>query len=209
MAHEAYFDRGGKFMERRRQLLFGVDIDVVDEIPAEPSPALRASIIEFAIKNPGSAQKQLRAIKSTLEELQRIAKDHVPQLTQQHLESLIQAAAPVNITRPSEIEDNLRVLLTDPSSTLDIDIFVSPEKRAEITENAPHKIKLDDGSFIHLKYKNKRPLASRYSDAAILKLSEPPTLADGRIILFTRPHTKRTYQLHEVQELIVLHDSED
>jgi HrpA-like RNA helicase len=200
LAHVEFFDQAGKFMERKRRLLFGVDIDIIEESPAEPSPALRQEIIEHAIANPGSAQKYLRNIKKTLEELQRIAKSDVPQLTQRRLEDLIAQAASEGITRPSEIEDNLRILIADPANKLTLDSFVTEEQQAEIHKNAPATICLPDGSTVHLAYANKIPVAKRYNPESVLSLNDPLVLPDGREIVFARPHRRKKYTLHELQE---------
>lgn len=202
LVHEEFFFVDGKSIERKRRYLFGVDIDVIEEAPAEPSPALREAIIAHALQRPGSAQRHLRGIKRRLEQLQRIAKGHVPQLSQKMLEGLVHHAAPSDIMRPSDIEDNLRALINNPARPLRLSSFVSPEREAEIIASAPNKVVIGTDTAVHLDYTNGTPIAKRYNDADILTLDEPPCLEDGREILFTRPHDRKKYRLHELQEVL-------
>lgn len=205
--HEEFVMRQdeGKMRERKRQYLFGVALDVVEEVPVEASPQTRQAIIEYSLANGGYAQKKLRKIKETLEQLQRRARGHVPQLTQETLLALINEAASANITNPSEIEDNLQIMMNDPTRGLSLNDFISAEQQEEITKNSPDSIK-HEGTRITLGYerKGKRSVvfATRYNPNKVLGITEVPTLPDGRIVLFARVGEAKKYTLHELQEKI-------
>ncbi|MDQ5972425.1 MAG: ATP-dependent helicase HrpA [Patescibacteria group bacterium] len=194
-------DGTGTYVERFRHMLFGIDLGVVEERTPEPSPALRHAIIEHVLSNPGSAQKELRATKKELEHLSRIAKDHVPKLTHDQIIALIHEAAPADVTHPAEVEDNLRAMLHDPERKLSLDDFVPPYRREQIIADAPEVIEVAGGR-IHLKYQRGKPIASHFSDAHILALTEEVLLPDGRSVMFSYPGDKKKHSLHEIQEKI-------
>jgi len=188
----------GKFKQRNRPKLFGIDLGVTVEQIVEPSARVRQEIINYAIANPGNAQNELRAIKTELEKLAHRSKSHVAVLTHDRIVELIHEAAPANITNPSEIEDNLRKMLTDPNMKLALDDFVSPEVRERIKQNSPDTIEVS-GVHIHISYNKGNPVARAYNSTLIHQLSEELYLEDGRQIMFSARGTKKKFTLFELQ----------
>lgn len=181
---EGYLIRDGKFRQRERQRLFDIDLGLVQEVAATPSPQLREAIIAHSIENPGAAQKELRAIKKELEVLSHLAKDSVGKLTHDRILELVDEAAPEGITTPATIEDNLRLMLLDPDRALSIDDFVSKRRRKEIISNAPSSIEID-GETLRLKYRNGIPVAKHYNRDGVLNLPvDAVVLDDGREVQF-------------------------
>lgn len=200
---EDYVVREGKFYQRQRQRLLGIDLGVLQEVTAEPSPRLRAEIIEHTLKNePGREQKKLRHIKSELEWLARHAKDSVPILTHDQITNLVYEAAPENITTPATIEDNLRIILSDPERRLSLDDFVSPERREEIVRNAPARVEVE-GRMFPLNYSRGVPTVriTNLQDVTLIEANEL-ALPDGREISFVYKrsdgHSKK-YNLAELK----------
>lgn len=202
---EGFQLRGGKYKQRERQYLFGIDLGVVQEVPATPSPQLRAEIIDFSLHNPGAAQQELRAIKKEVERLAHLAKDHIPKLTHHKIIELVNEAASDDITTPAEIEDNLRAMLLDPERGLSVDQFVDPQRRQEIIKNAPPTIQIE-GETYKVDYRNRRPIIKRYNRENILRLDdEPILLEDGREVMFAYKNSEgrtRICRLFELKQRI-------
>lgn len=195
-----FVKREGKILDKQRMLLFGLlDLGLEQEVIPEPSLGLREAIVDIAIKSPGYAQKELRKIKKELEQLAKIAKDHVPQISSQYFEALVHMAATDGITNPAEIEDNLSLMMADPDRKLRLDDFVPAERRAQIRQDALMSIEVD-GVFIRLDYSKGQPYAKSYREADIQKLTDEVFLPDGRHILFSRRNDSKKYPLHALQE---------
>jgi hypothetical protein len=181
--------RGGKLVDTRRLSLFGVDLGVIEEAVAEPSPKLREAIITHALENAGRHQSMLRTIKKELEELAHLAKDPVKQLTHDQIVALVHEAAPSDITDPTIIDNNLRLLIDTRGITLDS--FVSPERREYIATNAPVEIE-SNGVLLHVSYRNSRPLIRHFDPRDIAKLADEIYLQDGRQVYFMYEGRRRS-----------------
>lgn len=177
--HDAYEIRDGKPIEIQRLTLFGMDLGRTVERAAEASPGLRHKIIEHAIQHPGSEQMRLRRIKEQLEALDKRAKGHVQKFTHEMLLTLIDHAAPPDITLPSDIEDHLR----HAARHITLDFFISPEQVAAIHRDAPDVIHVDNHVF-PITYRLKKPVVQHYNPKDVLALSEDLELPDGRVVKF-------------------------
>lgn len=178
--------RDGKYYQRERSFLLD-SIDLKTEprlMPPEPSPRLRATIIEHAIEKPGAEQRRLRELKNQVEYFSHRAKDPVPLFTQDMLLELVHEAAPPDITNPAIIEDNLRLMALDPERRLHLDDFVSPERRKLIEETAPHTIQIGD-QMMSVNYHNRKPLVRVYDPSFLLGTDDVSiSLEDGREVRF-------------------------
>lgn len=190
--------RNGQYVEVRKKMLFDIDLFEEIEVEAAPSPKLRDRIIQDALREPGAAQRELRAIKKGLEDLADLAKDSVPQMTQDTLIQLIEKAAPVDITHPSTIENNLRAIMLEQNISLDA--YVSPGRREHIHLNAPRQLPVDEGNGISITIEYSRGQARvRQQDwdrpeviAALENHREEILLADGRQVYFMDGNNRRT-----------------
>lgn len=181
---EGYVMRDGKFLQQERQMLFGIDLGLVHEVSAAPTPRLRNEIIAHALENPGAEQKKLRLIKKELEGLAHRAKDPVRHLTHDRIIDLVYQSAPDDITSPATIEDNLRVMLSDPESGLTLNDFVSAERREEIIRNSPATIEVE-GVTLRVTYR-KGTAVTNISDLDVITRlqTNEVCLEDGRPVLF-------------------------
>lgn len=198
---EGFVIRRGRFMQRKRQTLAGIVLGAPAEVPADPSPQLRAAIIEHVTLHPSNTLKELRAIKRELEKLNRRAKDSVPQLTNNALRMLIEEATPLDVTNPALVDNNLRAIMAKRGLTLD-DI-ISPEQRAEIMQQSPDDYTVGDVT-LSITYDKKVPTVYHYSRAEIMQIKEEVFLPDGRQIMFMHysevKRTKKACTLIELQE---------
>ena len=182
-ATDGYNMRGGKYVEVRRQHLFGMDLGVTIEVPAEPSPRLRETIIAHAIEHAGPQLARLRAIKKEIEELAHLAKDPIPRMTHDQIIGLIHEAAPADITDPSVVDNNLRLLMVERGISLDA--FVSEKRRDRILRNAPSHIEAGDLS-LDVMYRNSRPFVRQqdWRTKDLSGLRDEVFLKDGRQVYF-------------------------
>ncbi|MEO8863275.1 MAG: helicase-related protein [Candidatus Saccharimonadales bacterium] len=179
---DEYINRGGKYVERTKQLLFGVvDIGIVREVAAVASPRLRAEIIQHALDNPGSFQKELRAIKKEVEGFAHRAKSPIKVFTQDDLMNLIHRAAPDDITTSAGIEDGLRAIVL--AENISIDTYISREERELIIQNSPDEIVVD-GTRLLVKYVSRKPLVDSNMAQALALPGDSVYLEDGREVLF-------------------------
>lgn len=195
---EGYTMRNNQFVEVIRQSFAGVRLGVTEEVPAEPSPRLRQSVIEFARRRPGSQQRYLHGIKRELEKLAQLSKDYVPQLTHDMIGELIQAATPENVTDPSIIERNLAQLITEQGIALDQ--FVSPERRERIRQDAPESLQIGEVT-LKLQYKKGKVTAKHFRQSDLEQLTEDVFLPDGRQVYFLDRDGKRR-SLIEIQAML-------
>ena len=175
--------RGGVPRQEERQVFAGsYELNTTREVSPEPSPELRATIVRYAIDHPGSAQQQLRTIKSEIERLQHLTKLPLEKLTHDMLIDYVEKAAPPTVTDPQEIEMNLQARIQNENVTLDS--FVDAGTREAIARNAPEYIQATDKIGFHIKYRSGRPYVTQYLPADVAELSGEVYLADGRHVLF-------------------------
>lgn len=179
--------RGGRPVEVRRQLFNGADVGITQEFEPEASLQLREIIINYAIENPGPAQRKLRAIKVEIERLRHLSKDRLPQFTQDMLIEWINASAPQDILDPSIIDYNIRVKME--TENFNLDALVSPEQRQKIYHDAVTEI-LVENVRLKIEYSKGKPLAKNVSRDTIEKLSQEVYLPDGRQVKFVGEHGK-------------------
>ncbi|MDB5186145.1 MAG: hypothetical protein JWL85_668 [Candidatus Saccharibacteria bacterium] len=187
--------RGGKFVDVRRLSLFDIDLGMSEERVAQPSPQLRETIIAHVLENAGPQQSKLRALKKQLEELAHRAKDHVPQLTHDQMVELVKEATPDDVTDPSVVDNNLRLIMLERGISLES--FVSHERQERIAHSAPEMVTINDVK-LRLTYRNKHPLVRRPNPRDIAQLKEEIFLEDGRQVYFV--FDGRTSTLFELQE---------
>lgn len=134
--HSGYKLRGGTFVAAEKQML-GVRTVDFREVPAKPSPQLRAAVIEHVKVNPGKHLVSLYLIKKEIERLSHKAKRPNPmtKLTEDAISDYIERATPAHVTDPSHVEENLRQIIAEEGIRLSK--YVSPEEHASILKNAP------------------------------------------------------------------------
>ncbi|MBC7546365.1 ATP-dependent RNA helicase [Candidatus Saccharibacteria bacterium] len=178
-----YTMRGGKFVDIQRQKLFGVDLGVVREVEAEPSPRLRQEVIDHALKNPGNQQRRLREIKDQLQNFGHMSHYPVEQITQDKLHGLLEQAAPADVTSPDIIDNNLRLIMLEQDIRLEK--YVSKERQDSIIKNAPKHVEYD-GVAMKLSYRKGDPMVGVKNNAEqYAAIDEDHVyLPDGREIFF-------------------------
>lgn len=189
--------KGGIYIRRLRRYLVGVDLGETQDIVLGPSPLLREIILGEARKQHGPNQVRLRGLKKELEALNHLAKDPVPQITEDYIQELLQRAAPEDVTMPWTIDNNLGQLLLEEGVT-GIETFVSSERYDHIIQNAPAKYRVNDELEISLQYQSGQPLATSFNKRAIASLRDEVFLPDGRHVKFW--HEKKKCSLFELQE---------
>lgn len=191
---EGLIMRDNNFHDVKRQYVFGVDTGFTKESIAEPSIALRNTVIDHVLQQPGRNQKILREIKKELEELSHLSKDAIPKLTQEMLLELINKATLNDVTDPRVVDNNLRILIEERQ--ISIDSFVSASKRQEIINNAPGSYSVEGISFF-LSYRNGKPIAHNFNLEDIATLTEDVYLPDGRMVYFS--HEGQSCSLLKIQ----------
>jgi hypothetical protein len=203
--HEGFVFNEGKVTEKRVRRLFNRVIGKPVEVPAQPSPALRAKIIEETFKNPGAELRKLLDLQKELERLDRIAKDPVQRLSRNIIDDLVHESAPADITTPATIEDNLRLAILDPERAITIDQFVSEERREEIIANAPNMINVE-GLTLMVSYSDRKPIVHVRNPAQFLEIeADELYLPDGREVLFAftnQDGNTRRYRLNRLKYAI-------
>lgn len=194
--HEGFQLRGGKFVQVQRQRL-GQRALGSREIPAEPSPLLRAAVIEQVKVKPGKHLIELYRIKRDLEQLARRSRYPISLLTEDKISEYIDAAAPDSVNNPGHVDDNLRQIIADNKIT--IDTFVTPEQRERILRDAPDEIAFE-GHQIRLRYSNGKPIVKKTTVEMLMDLDEELALPDGRQIYFQREG--KQYTLGQLKKLM-------
>lgn len=195
--HEDFKLRGGKFVQVQRQRLGQRPLGT-REIPAEPSPLLRAAVIEQVKVKPGKHLIELYRIKRELEQLSRRSKHRIPLLTEDKINEYIHAAAPDNVSKPSHVDENLRQIIAEQG--ISIDTFVTPEHRERILQDAPDEIEIE-GYQLRLRYSNGKPIVKKVTADMLIGMEEEPLLPDGRQIYFQRG--EKRYTLHQLKQLMI------
>lgn len=195
--HEGFQLRGGKFVQVQRQRL-GRKALGSREVPAEPSPLLRAAVIERVKVRPGKHLIELYRIKRDLEQLARRAKYPISQLTEDKINQFVQLAAPENINNPNHVDDNLRQIIEDQGICLDM--FVTPEQRERILHDAPDEIEVN-GYQLALRYSGGKPIVKKITTEMLMSIDEEPILADGRQVYFQ--YDGKRYTLQQLKQLMI------
>jgi HrpA-like RNA helicase len=177
-----------------RQHLNGVDVGMVDTVPAEPDSEVQEFLVANALEKPGFEQRRLRDIKKELELLNHLTYEDVPQLTQDDLIGLIREATPVGLLDMSMIDVNLQLM------NIQRQRYVSDKEYQRIIDGAPSSIPTGTGNLtVH--YQNGKPIVRKYDLRTVLNFSQELKLKDGREIYFV--HNKREYTLSELKQLFV------
>lgn len=188
-----YAMRNGMFVQIVRKVLHGFDLGIEKEVEAEPSLKLREAVIAHVLGNPGKHQKYLRSIKKETIHLNHLAKDKasVLKLTDEQIMSLIFEAAPDDISSPTLVDDNLRLIIYERGISLDS--YVSESKRLEIIANAPEFIIIED-TMLKITYKEHIPYVKSFDPNFITSLEYKLKLQDDRELIFLdgkRPSTQQ------------------
>lgn len=171
--------RGDKVVAVREQYLFGEKIGSVTETDVEWSPELREYIIQQSLEKPGASQRELRAVKSELEKLQRMTPRKLPQITHEELQNWVREAARPGVMSPSHLDANLGQLMDQASLSME-EIETSPWFD-EIRRNAPEYLQLNDGAVLEVSYHGEQPPVVNGEKLALLdELPDELTLPDGR-----------------------------
>lgn len=187
-----FTQRGGKFMQVEKQLL-ATTVLKTREVAAEPSPLLRAAVIEHVKVSPGTHLTELYKIKRAIEKLAHKSKFPIRRLTEDAIVDLIERAAPDTVNDPSLVDNNLRIIMGERDITLDS--YVSAEHREQIIADAPPAITIGDIS-LGLEYVQGVAIVKRYTFEAIETIEgmENINLADGRQVHFIHAGKRLTFQ---------------
>lgn len=181
--------RNGMFVKVVRQMLSGFDLGIEKEIPAEPSPALRQEIIDYVINNPGPQQKRLHKIKKVTEDFAHLTESHVEKLTNDKIRRLVSLAAPEDITDPTVIDNNLRLIQDgymeagEYANGITLETFIDSERQYEIMLNSPDEIEVE-GVKLNITYRNGKALVKEYKTEDIAKLTKEVSLGGDRPVHF-------------------------
>jgi HrpA-like RNA helicase len=181
--------RAGKFVEVHENVLEGRVLQT-REVPASPSPQLRAAVIDQVRTRPGPHLVELYKMKNELERLDRRARHSIVKLTDDAINAMIAEAAPDDVVSPGHIDENLRQMIVERSITLDA--YVTQEQRAKIMADAPDQITIGDYE-LHLRYSRNKAIARHWSIDMIEGLEHEPTLPDGRPIYFMHDDKRLTF----------------
>lgn len=177
-----------------RRHINGVDIGLVESIPAQPDAEVQEFLVAHALENPGFEQRRLREIKKDLELLNHLTYGDVPQLTQDDLISFLREATPVGLLDAPMIDVNLQLMDIQRQQ------YISDEDRQRIIDSAPTRITTGTGSLaIH--YQNGRPVVRKYDIRTVLGFSDDFSLQDGREIYFV--HERREYTVTELKQVFL------
>jgi ATP-dependent helicase HrpA len=177
-----------------RQHLNGVDIGIVESIPAQPDIEVQEFLVAHALEKPGFEQRRLRDIKKKLELLNHLTYENVPQLTQDDLIDFLRKATPIGLLDASMIDVNLQLM------DIQRQRYISDEDRQRIIDSAPLSISTGTGNLtIH--YQNGRPVVHKYDARTVVNFSDDFKLPDGREIYFV--HNRREYTLAELRQVFV------
>lgn len=195
--HKGYTQRGGIF-KRVENLVLGHDTVTTREVPADPSPLLRATILELTKANPGKQLIRLYKIKSELERLAHRSKVPIPRLTEDAINDMLDKATPENVTDLSLVEENLREAIIEQGISLES--FLSSDDRDSIVINSPPAIACGDISF-GLRYVSGKVIVKRQTPDMIGRLPENMAslrLEDGREVMFD--YEKKRYTLQQLRK---------
>lgn len=190
--------RDDRLKEVRRLSFNGaLDLGIETEVEAEPTPENRERLLASLLESPGSAQKELRAIKSQLEALQRISAYEIPVLTQDDLINLLWRAMGDGLLDKSHVDHNLRVVMELEDITLDR--FVPRKERERIIANAPPDVTVAGYNF-QLRYVNGNPVTFCDNLEVLDVLPGDITIPDGRQVYFI--HQKKLYDLQSLRVIL-------
>lgn len=181
--------RNGMFVKVVRQMIYGFDLGIEKEIPAEPSPALRQEIIDYVIKNPGPQQKRLHKIKKVTEDFAHLTEHYVDKLTNDTIRQLVSLATPEDITDPTVIDNNLRLIQDgymeagEYKNGINLETFIDSERQYEIMLNSPEEIEVE-GVKLNVTYRNGNALVKEYETEDIAKLTKEVSLSGDRPVHF-------------------------
>jgi HrpA-like RNA helicase len=195
--HVGYSLRGGRFVAIEDQVL-GRQTISRREVPAQPSPLLRDTVIQHLKAKPGENLKELYKIKSETERLARRSRTPIARLTQDAIDEMIAQAAPDDVNSPDHIEENLRQMIAEHEIVLDK--YVPAEQREKIMLDAPDSIEVD-GYRLKLQYVGGKPLVRKATQDLIIGLQQQPVLPDGRTVLFM--YDDKRYTLDQVRQRLV------
>lgn len=185
--------RGGKFKQVQQQLIGNRPLDS-REVVAQPSPLLRAAVIEHVKTMPGPSLIKLYKIKKDLERLAHKAKYPGPRFTEDMINQYIEDATPNTATDPSLVEENLRQRIGEEE--LSLASFVSVEQQDKIHADAPMGM-IVGGYTVKLNYSNGKATAKRFSLPMLNALGDELQLPDGRTVFFI--HEDKRYTLLQLK----------
>ncbi len=190
--------RGGQPVVEQRQLFRDtIPTGVWREAEAEPSEELRQAVLTYVTENPGNALRALRSTKKELEKLRRVAKDDVPQITQDDLVRYLERATPDNITDPSLVDELLRRIIEEEG--LSLDMLVPEHERAAIYEAAPPTIERE-GVTLDVRYSSGKATSHVLDPSVVANLTAEVELPDGRPVQLM--YNKKPHTLAELKQMV-------
>jgi HrpA-like RNA helicase len=177
-----------------RQHLNGVDLGVIESVPAEPDLDVQSFLIAHALENPGFEQRRIREIKKELERLNHLTAEEVPQLTQDTLTELLREATPIGLLDAPMIDVNLQLMNIERQQ------YISDEDRQRIIDNAPQLLTTGTGT-LKVHYQNGRPIVRKYDLRTVVGFTGDFRLQDGREVYFV--HNRHEYTLTQLKQVVI------
>lgn len=189
--------RNGRPVKNEKLMLGEIEMSDSREAEAAPSESIRQVVIDKALSRPGPAQESIRRIKSEVEKLQHRTLEPLDKISHSDLMKMIEDAAPADVIDPFVIDNNLWLAIDQHG--IELDNYVSPEKRQEIMEKSPSTIEAGGVNY-YLEYHGGQPRVKRFQANEVLRIEGDVALADGRKVLFV--HKKNTYSSSQLKSIL-------
>lgn len=195
----------GRLMEVRRELFkSSLPTGLQREEEALPTPEAVKEVEQYVMTNSDTALLKLKECKKTLENLQRLTPDLLPEVTQDDLEAIIRVAMDGKdgkILDPTYIDNRIREIVG--KRRLQLDTLISPADRQKIYDNSPKNIEVANQTY-KLNYSHGVPHLHVDDPIAALDWPETMSLPDGRPIrLVYDRQTYTTAGLRQVADRLV------
>ncbi len=161
------------------------------ERAAEPGEVDEGTMLKAILENPGSAQLELRQIKSQLERIQELTTTVVHQLTQIQYENLLLRAVRLGgSTEFHAIDTTLRSIMT--AQGISLNKYIAPGRVSLIREAAAETVAAGD-TLVHLDYIKGVPTAKRLPRKLVAQLPDDLAIPDGRRVMVRVPKVSKHY----------------
>ena len=190
----------GRLMEVRRELFkSSLPTGLQREEEALPTPEAVKEVEQYVMTNSDTALLKLKECKKTLENLQRLTPDLLPEVTQDDLEAIIRVAMDGNdgkILDPTYIDNRIREIVG--KRRLQLDNLISPAARQKIYDSSPKTIEVANQAY-KLNYSHGVPHLHVVDPIAALDWPETISLPDGRPIRLV--YDRKTYTTADLRQV--------
>ncbi len=190
----------GRLMEVRRELFkSSLPTGLQREEEALPTPEAVKEVEQYVMTNSDTALLKLKECKKTLENLQRLTPDLLPEVTQDDLEAIIRVAMDGNdgkILDPTYIDNRIREIVD--KRRLQLDNLISPAARQKIYDSSPKTIEVANQAY-KLNYSHGVPHLHVDDPIAALDWPETISLPDGRPIRLV--YDRKTYTTADLRQV--------